>query len=340
MSKLNELVKELQKIPYGNVEHMSLLEEIKSKLQKNKKWNEQWVLTTPSSLSKDNTLFKDKKNKISEGLNKSKIFSSKINFIEDNNFIFKRRSDVEYDLGFKQINVFGLLTDGKNFIGLKSDKCKTIKMVGGHVDFSMNAYRKDQISFLKESLDIEILEELKVNFRYKIENMIGCINTNKFNNDLHHVGVVFLVKVEDDLSQIKLKSGEPDKFDVEIFNMKNKPKNLHHWYKMVIEEYEKKNYTEKLSNKEIKEEYTKHIKHMREAAYRYTAFLMTKYKVNFRLNINTDIVESKDGYKFRNEYKTLDIYLWEIFKKAKLNNIDFITLMNEVIKDVVLGKNA
>jgi hypothetical protein len=165
-------------------------------------------------------------------------FHPKQTFFESNKFKFVAREEAEYNFTWKQISVFGIITDGAQYILLQKKEDKAFTMVGGHVDYSLDAYQCSQLEILRRGMQKEIDEEIvHQNMLYVPEKPIVLVNTfNRF-HDLFHMALVYKIEV-DDIENLftNLRTGEPEKHDIIKVNSKTsllELPNLHHWIKAI-----------------------------------------------------------------------------------------------------------
>lgn len=230
--KLKELIEVIKKYPHTSSKYQVVRKEIAKKIAK--KYPDQFVLATPSKFDpkgrdgittlREVTSF--------ESLN---LIDRKLTFFEDDRFMFVPREEAEYNYRWKQINVFGFITDGTKYALLKKKSDDTITMIGGHVDYSLNAYQTSQLEILRGAMQTELNEEVSHRKRIPVpEKPIALINTfNKF-HDLFHMAFIYKIEV-DEVTQ-SFSTGEPEKHDVVIFENKEelvKSLKLHHWIKAV-----------------------------------------------------------------------------------------------------------
>lgn len=234
---MGALIEALKKVPFGSEAHSQIHKALSKHVAK--KYPEQYVLAVKNkfvlheiehSLAKygDVTPF----DQIDHNFGKR-------TFGEDDNFTFVSREEAEYNFEWKQVSVFGFVTDGTNYLLLRKNETNEITMIGGHVDYSLDIYRKPQLEILREAMETELKEEVKHGKQLTVpEKPIALVNTfNKF-NDIFHMAFIYKIEV-DDLSQFAAKTGEPEKHSVITISSKESlltNPDIHHWFK-TIEEY-------------------------------------------------------------------------------------------------------
>lgn len=233
---LSAVVNELKKYPHTSSQYKKLFTEV-SKLV-SEKYSNQFILCTPSKFSTNVNLgFTSMvKNEGVISLDELPIKKDQT-FFEDYNFVFKPRHEVEYNYLYKQIAVFGFITDGTQYIMLKKKCNNEVTMVGGHVDYSIDAYRVNKIDYLRQALQIEVDEEIDHNKQITVSKKpFALINAHVKFQDFFHMAFVYKIKVDsvDDLYKT-IKSGEK-RHDVVRFKSKKELlayKNLNHWIPMI-----------------------------------------------------------------------------------------------------------
>lgn len=235
-----DLIDKLKIFPFESPEH----NEIKMVLEERvaKKYPDQFVLCV---LSKYLTHPKGFTNMASlEGVTSYKdletYISPTLSFFENDEYKFIPRFSAEWNLSLKQINVFGFITDGEKFILLRKINNKEITMVGGHTDFTQEAYNMSQEKYLALNMQRELDEEVKHKNSIVVpEKPIALINTYDKFHDLFHMTLVYKIEVDNvDTLFKKISSGEPKKHEVVKFNNKEeilKEKKCHSWLTSVIE---------------------------------------------------------------------------------------------------------
>jgi len=237
--QLPELINKLKKYPFGSDKHHKIRKAISKKIEK--KYPGQFVLCVPNKFS-DMTTAKSlsRYDSVTDFFRVNAISSSKT-FFEDDQFSFISREEAEYNFNWKQIGVFAFITDGKDYIVLRKKEDRTITMIGGHVDYSLDAYQTSQIDILRLAIQKEVDEEIKHKKQLFVPKEPICfVNTfNKF-NDLFHAAFVYKIQVNNAERIFEtLKTGEPEKHDVIFISGKEKllgKSDTHHWFH-AIEKY-------------------------------------------------------------------------------------------------------
>lgn len=141
---------------------------------------------------------------------------------------FYPRHMVEYDYRYKQVLTFAYITnaDRTEFILLRKKDSKRLGMVGGHTDFSIEAYGMKPQNFLIHNLYKEVFEELTITDKngksITSTNELGAETTFKMiinvNDDpycLRNIGFIYEIKLTNEqFSEYTFASGEPDIHDV------------------------------------------------------------------------------------------------------------------------------
>jgi predicted NUDIX family phosphoesterase len=240
--KMSELINKVKKVPFDSEPFWKIHKDL-SKLVK-KKYPGQYILATPS-------LYGGIKSKI--GLSSRllrKVGFTPWHHVEDETvspihsfmdtpfFFFVPREMAEYNLEWKQVNVFGFITDGEKVILLEKTSNKDITMIGGHVDFEPEVYNRSQYEHLRAGMQKELDEEIDHKKALRVpETPIGVINTrNKF-HDLYHMAVLYKIKTKNiDKLFEQLKTGEPHKHNIVMLTrdeLKKKNNKHHQWLKYV-----------------------------------------------------------------------------------------------------------
>ncbi len=210
--EVDEIKKALETVAVSSSEHESLLRKLTEKLVKANKFTEQ-ILVMPSRFNFEAADYKKLNEIYFKGsfpdpdplfLDFYELFSthSRRTFLDadqENPFSFQRRNSIEYDVLWKQIGTFAVITDGVSFAFRKSKKSDKLKLFGGHVDFSVEAYMKNQEEFLRFNMIKELGEETNLLEIYsdtnynEIEPWFILNNPTESKHDIHHLGVIFLV---------------------------------------------------------------------------------------------------------------------------------------------------
>lgn len=234
---MDALIEALKKVPYGADEHAQIHKALSKHVAK--KYPEQYVLAVKNKFVLDELGHSlAKYGDVTEFSQIDHNFGKRT-FGEDDRFSFVAREEAEYNFGWKQVSVFGFVTDGTNYLLLRKNGSDEITMIGGHVDYSLDIYRKSQLEILREAMETELKEEVKHGKQLTVpEEPILLVNTfNKF-NDIFHMAFIYKIEV-DDLSQFAAKTGEPEKHSVITISSKEsllENNKTHHWIK-TIQEY-------------------------------------------------------------------------------------------------------
>lgn len=227
----------LEKIPYGTPEWTKQRRLITSELVA--KYGDQYVLCVPGRLEKANMIIHQREVRMYMPQDKSFLLDEASMF--DKNCRFVRRSTAEYNFKYKQVNVFALIEDVDGRVLVLNKGEREVHLVGGHVDFSIDAYRLSIREVLRQSIIAELEEEVIMDVDWKDHVPVmpaAIINTNAQWNDLFHLGVIYCVKLPKPMNAYKVATGEPDKHDVETFKslddlMKKRKKILHDWFQYI-----------------------------------------------------------------------------------------------------------
>lgn len=240
---MSELIDILKVHPYGTEEHTKIHSFLAQKVDE--VYPNEFVLCTTNrfnnnagvgskliSLLGEITDFK-------EVLQREYISAEETAF-ENNMLVFKSRKEVEYNFAYKQINVFGFITDGTKYMFLKKPN-KKITMIGGHVDFTEKAYKLTQVGLLQQAMQQELDEEILSEQRILVDQEpVALVNTFNEWNDIFHMAFIYKIHVKsvDDLFN-KSVSGEPHKHSLVKFDSLSElanTKKLHQWIS-VIQDY-------------------------------------------------------------------------------------------------------
>jgi predicted NUDIX family phosphoesterase len=167
----------------------------------------------------------------------------------NNTMTFKKRSDVEYDVRYRQVCVGSLITDGFNIICLKTnDRGRLPNMytlVQGHVDFDKSAYTTSQVDYIKGNAMRELYEEIDLVNPTPDELLLGVpfnssiypdyfLNTKRTLTNLEHVGFVYILRVADCKEAINLiTSKEPNKHEVVLLPLEP-TLGMDNWLELVV----------------------------------------------------------------------------------------------------------
>lgn len=242
---LSKTVDELRKYPFGTKKH----EEVRKHLIKKvyKKYPNQFILST---YNKFNTSVDDSEKSLSllnrvttfEKENVNDYLSDKLTLFEDERYFFSPREIAEYNFEIKQINVFGYITDGEKYILLKRvDKSsKEVTMIGGHIDFSEEAYQMSQQELVRMNMIKELTEEIAHSEFIKVPKSPHLlINTFDRFHDIFHMAYIYRIVVDNAEKVFEsLETGEPHKHVVVLFESKEELKNNqsnHHWIDTIVD---------------------------------------------------------------------------------------------------------
>lgn len=206
----------IKDVPYGTPQWNKIRKQIVANLKK--KYPGQFVLCIPGKIVEPEHMLHQN---YAFGRNSSGEILSKLDrrlFTTD--IKFEQRSDVEYNLDYKQVNVFAIIHDGEHMIVFRKANGE-YSLPGGHVDFSLDAYRKSLWEFLFDAMLKELYEEItNVPVDYLETSPLAILNTTDGWNDLFHIGVMYECQVPDGtLSVFDIESNELSKHVVEIVSM-------------------------------------------------------------------------------------------------------------------------
>lgn len=209
----------LEKIPYGSEEWTKHRQKISKQLES--KYPGQYVLCVPGKLEKPDLGIHQGEYQEWNTETAHKMFGAQKHFF-GKNVRFVKRSKAEYNLEYKQVNVFCCIEDSEGSVVLLKKKNGEYHFPGGHVDFSFQAYLSTPEQILRSAIIQELEEELRIKQNemwalFVPEKPSAVINTETRWNDLFHLAVIFHVKLNCKAEELKLKSGEPDKHDIVIF---------------------------------------------------------------------------------------------------------------------------
>jgi hypothetical protein len=230
---LIELDKKLGAMPYTSDEYMKVLEKIRKR--ERGLYKDQHILCINSlALTKMGmkTLLVDSDGYqvLCEGF--------KFNDFSDNNTIsgFYPRYMIEHDYRYKQVLTFAYVTnkDRTEFLLLRKVDSNRLGMIGGHTDFSMEAYSTKPEDFLIQNLYKELFEEVRIqdlegNKITKQEELKAevsikmIINENDDHYKLRNIGFIYEIKLDVDKfdNHYKFTSGEPSIHDIEQATFKD-----------------------------------------------------------------------------------------------------------------------
>lgn len=233
---MSELINQLKKYPYGSAKHTKIRKAISQKVAV--KYPEQYVLCTYNKFDgyeEEAYLSRQPEVTVFELID---AFHPKKTFFESNKFKFVPREEAEYNLHWKQISVFGIITDGAQYVLLQKKEDKAFTMVGGHVDYSLDVYQCSQLEIVRMGMQKELDEEIVHNNTLRVpERPLLLVNTfNKF-HDLFHMALIYKIEV-DDIDKLfeGIRTGEPEKHDIVKISSKSallELPNLHHWIKEI-----------------------------------------------------------------------------------------------------------
>jgi predicted NUDIX family phosphoesterase len=233
---LTDLINKIRKHPYGSDKYTKARKSISKKIAE--KYPEQYVLCTYNKFDGlEREAYLSRLGEVTE-FDTVDAFHPKQTFFESNKFKFVAREEAEYNFAWKQISVFGFITDGAQYILLQKKEDKAFTLIGGHVDYSVDAYQCSQQEIIRMGMQRELDEEIvHKNTLYVPEKPIVLVNTfNKF-HDLFHMALVYKIEVDDaDKLFDSLRTGEPEKHDIVKVNSKTallELPNLHHWIKTI-----------------------------------------------------------------------------------------------------------
>lgn len=224
----------LKEVPYGTPQWDKLRKQVVNNLKK--KYPGQYVLCVPGKIvAHDHPLHQGDSRGGQQNMwdlisnLHPQMFSPMIKF--------EQRSEVEYNLDYKQINVFTIIHDDEHMIVFRKANGE-YSLPGGHVDFSLDAYRKHLTEFLYDAMVKEMEEEItNPPIEYMEMCPIAMLNTTDGWNDLFHMGIIYECHVpHGTLSSFDIESNELDKHVVEIVTMEDAGRNpkFHPWTKLAL----------------------------------------------------------------------------------------------------------
>lgn len=233
---VDSLVDRLKLYPYNSEGHQKLIKAISKRLVESNKYKDQNILSVPRGFSPLGFLPLNTMKDIYKILDTEKAFDP-----ENENVKYRPRHLIEYDMNYQQIIVCGYVTDGQDYIILrKQNKLRQGTFIGGHVDFSFDAYNKSIDEFLVDNLTRELSEEVSIEGRWarKITavNPIAYINlsTDDFYDQCNN-GFVFEIQVDSVKNLKKLASGEPRNHDIISGNVEDiLQKPTHSWVSLIF----------------------------------------------------------------------------------------------------------
>ena len=228
----------LQTIPYGSKEWTRQRRKLTSELEK--KYPGQYVLCVPGKLEKPDLGIHQGTYQEWDVNAAHKMFGNDKHLF-GKNVKFIKRSTAEYNLEYKQVNVFCCIEDNEGRVLLIRKNNGEHHFPGGHVDFGFDAYLTTPEQVLRSAIIQELEEELqmikKADWALMVpEKPTAVINTETRWNDLFHLAVIYHVRLNCHIDDLKFTSGEPDKHSVvilrkdNVYNLNTKKKDyIHSW---------------------------------------------------------------------------------------------------------------
>lgn len=248
LTKMNikELYTKMMQYPYGSGDYHTYRDEIKCRLRKESKYDEYVLcfdsgLTGTSMPSKVAKLF-DNDSRISRG--NLEVLDTPYSFPEyfGKDLYMLKRSDVEYDICFKQLCVAVAIKHGDKLVLLQNTTshrlANKVTMIQGHVDYSPEIYRMTMMDYLKRTIIKEIHEEVRgLEDVQDLDKLLlpRMIMNDKFGSttSLEHVGVIFTLVLPETFDISKVVSNEPEKHTVKVFE-KDKVLEIDHWLELAL----------------------------------------------------------------------------------------------------------
>lgn len=212
---MNQDLKKLQWVPFGTPEH----DKIVSRIQKDIK-SRDYILCTQGMYEKDRCPLMDRNalaNAPKQGLQTP--FDGDVGVFTSDKYYFVRRDRAEYNLHHRQINVGLLITDMKGRALVLEKNNKYLSLVGGHTDFTRQAYDMTIAELCHFNVMKEFGEEVKYTGKIEVPTKPYLFITEGHEMwDYFHAWFIYHVEVKD-LDVYKFKSNEKDKHVTQIISI-------------------------------------------------------------------------------------------------------------------------
>lgn len=228
---MTDNMKKLQWVPFGTPEHSKVVRSIQEGIK-----SRDFILCMKGIFEPDRSPHNDKNTlaikKHVVGLGSmSNAFEGDQNVFASDKYYFVRRDKAEYNLHHRQVNVGLLITDNDDNVLVLRKRNKYLSLVGGHTDFTRNAYTMTVQELCHFNMLKEFNEEVKSKKEIDIPDHPFLFVTEGLEMwDYFHCWFLYHVQV-DDLKSYKFKSNEVDKHDTEIVKIKDILEN-HNEYKI------------------------------------------------------------------------------------------------------------
>ena len=160
--------------------------------------------------------------------------------IDEKNYAYMLREKAEISNEYKQIIVYGLLKYKNQFLsyrrGIKLKEKRLFKKysigIGGHISTN------DPIMFntpFDQALKREISEEVYIKEKYSMKT-VGMINDDSDSVGKVHIGIIYLINIQDKKVEAKEKSIN----EIDFFSIKKLSENIdmyENWSKICIENF-------------------------------------------------------------------------------------------------------
>lgn len=220
----SEVLTLLKKYPYKTKQYNETFEEMKKRTAK--KYPNQFVLADLNKFDHPVTSGRNFPLAVMNGLFPFKEVEEHLlrlsggTVYNTDSLRFYPREEVEFNYKYKQLMVYGYITDYKGrIILLRKKDNNMITFIGGHVDYDLSVYSKSVVEVLEDNLRRELSEEIS-----GLDEQVNVIpqyfvNTFSRFQDIFHMAIIYKIEVynADDLFK-KINSGEPSKHTLVKFH--------------------------------------------------------------------------------------------------------------------------
>lgn len=216
---MNANIRKLQYLPYGTKEYEKELRTIQKDIK-----SRDFILCMKGKFTPDRNVFADKNISLvdpkSNGLSYKSVFPGDKTVFESKDYFFMRRDQAEYNLDYRQVNVGLLIVDKKNNVLVLRKENGFLSLVGGHTDFTKDAYNMSVKEITHFNVVKEYGEEVETDLTSEEipEEPLFFVTEGCEMWDFLHAWFIYLVTV-DDLNNYKFKSGEKEKHDTVVMNI-------------------------------------------------------------------------------------------------------------------------
>ena len=150
----------------------------------------------------------------------------------DEGYLFKKQSEVEYDLRIRQVCASAIITDYKDIICLHTSNRGRIPdkltMMQGHVSFNKSAYTTPQLDYVRNSMLSTVYDLVTLRNPMGNDHLLGVpmfvsdmpkfiTNSKRTLPNAEHIGFVYIIKIESCREAFELlKSKNPNKHTLTI----------------------------------------------------------------------------------------------------------------------------